>query len=174
MRAACVSSVLCTRVLVCQAQGSECEACEAKPGARHASSPFHPFYPRVKWLHLTFVPRVKNPPPRRSSLRVWSLLPVSLPNRCAVRNRAASVAACLRCSRHHRAVYRHGQKRTHSCAYISATTSHASGCKAICEAGVFTSRRRCRIIAKYICASSTCRVSCNIACNTSCISCNTH
>ena len=39
MRAACVSSVLCTRVLVCQAQGSECEACEdeAKPGARHAS-----------------------------------------------------------------------------------------------------------------------------------------
>ena len=38
MRAACVSSVLCTRVLVCKAQGSERGACEdeAKPGARHA------------------------------------------------------------------------------------------------------------------------------------------
>ena len=61
----------------------------------------------------------------------------------------------------HRAVYRHGQKRTHSCAYISATTSPASGCKAICESCIFTSRRRCRIIAKYMC-----RFSCNISCNT--------
>ena len=39
MRAACVSSVLCTRVLVCKAQGSERGrgSGEAKPGARHAS-----------------------------------------------------------------------------------------------------------------------------------------
>ena len=41
-RGACVTSVLCTRVLVCKAQGSECgrgsgEAeAVAKPGARHA------------------------------------------------------------------------------------------------------------------------------------------
>ena len=146
-RLACVQRACracCARVCSCARRraASVGEACEAKPGARHASSPFHPFYPRVKWLtsYSTFVPRVKNPPPRRSSLRVWSLLPVSLPNRCAVRNRAASVAACLRCSRHHRAVYRHGQKRTHSCAYISATTSPASGCKAICESCIFASR----------------------------------
>ena len=38
MRAACVSSVLCMRVIACKAQGSERGACEdeAKPGARHA------------------------------------------------------------------------------------------------------------------------------------------
>ena len=42
MRAACVSSVLCTRVIACKAQGSERGACEdeAKPGARHAELRF--------------------------------------------------------------------------------------------------------------------------------------
>ena len=36
---ACVTSVLCARVVVCKAQSSErgCGSGEAKPGARHAS-----------------------------------------------------------------------------------------------------------------------------------------
>ena len=42
----------------------------------------------------------KNAAPPILAPRVWSLLPVSLPNRCAVHNRAASAAACLRCSCH--------------------------------------------------------------------------
>ena len=64
----------------------------------------HPRAKRAKGqngLRLTFVPRVKkNAAPPILAPRVWSLLPVSLPNRCAVHNRAASVAACLRCSCH--------------------------------------------------------------------------
>ena len=49
------------------------------------------------------------------------------------RTQQSGVSRCLPAVHlpHHRAVYRHGQKRTHSCAYISATTSPASGCKAI-------------------------------------------
>ena len=135
----------------------------------------HPRAKRAKGqngLRLTFVPRVKKTPPRRSSLRVCGL---SCPSRCPIAvpyttERRQSLPACGAAATIEPSTD-NGQKRTHSCAYISATTSHASGCKSICEAGVFNFRQRCRIIAKHICASSTCRFSCNISCN---ISCNTH
>ena len=54
----------------------------------------------MKWLTSYFCPEGKKAAaPPIFARRVVFLAPVSLPNRCAVRNRAASVAACLRCSR---------------------------------------------------------------------------
>ena len=125
-RLACVQRACracCARVCSCARRraASAGEAVEAKPGARHASSPFHPFYPRVKWLTSYFCPEGKKAAaPPIFARRVVLLAPISLPNRCAVRNRAASVAACLRCSCHHRAVYRQWAKtHTFVCLYIS-------------------------------------------------------
>ena len=141
-RGSCVSSVLCTRVLVCKAQSSERRrgSGEAKPGARHASSPFHPFYPRVKWLTSYFCPEGKKPAaPSIFAPRVVSLARLAAQSLC--RTQQSGVSRCLPAvqpppsSR----LQTHGQKRTHSCAYISAATSPASGCKAICESFIFTS-----------------------------------
>ena len=71
-----------------------------KPGARRAT-PAGKKGKRAKWLTSYFCPEgKKNAAPPILAPRVWSLLPVSLPNRCAVHNRAASAAACLRCSCH--------------------------------------------------------------------------
>ena len=144
-RLACVQRACracCARVCSCARRraASVGEACEAKPGARHASSPFHPFYPRVKWLTSYFCPEGKEPAaPSIFAPRVVSLAHLAAQSLC--RTQQSGVSRCLPAVQlpHHRAVYRHGQKRTHSCAYISATTSPASGCKAICESFIFTS-----------------------------------
>ena len=116
--------------------------------------------PFVKW---TILPAGKNLIFPRVKIDLAPRAVVDLAAQSLCRTQQSGVIRCLPAVQlpHHRAVYRHGQKRTHSCAYISATTSPASGCKAICESCIFTSRRRCRIIAKYMC-----RFSCNISCNT--------
>ena len=51
-RAACVTSVLCTRVLVCRAHSSERGhggSGEAKPGARHAVERWSALFCAVEW-----------------------------------------------------------------------------------------------------------------------------
>ena len=106
-----------------------------KPGARHASCRILPAGKKGK-LFIT---------PLRASGKKVDLAPravVDLAAQSLCRTQQSGVSRCLPAVQlpHHRAVYRHGQKRTHSCAYISATTSPASGCKAICESCIFASR----------------------------------
>jgi hypothetical protein len=77
-RGACVSSVLCTRVLVCKAQSSERRrgSGEAKPGARHASlcAFFCSLCSRAN-TRSVHIPHAASKPHRQpTSLRSWLVL----------------------------------------------------------------------------------------------------
>ena len=126
-RGACVSSVLCTRMLVCTAQGSgrgrgggEAEAGQA----RCATCLWRKFTRGQKGqngLHLTFVPRVKKTPPRRSSLRVCGL---SCPSRCPIAvpyttERRQSLPACGAAATPSSRLQTWAKTHTFVCLYIS-------------------------------------------------------
>ena len=98
-RLACVQRACracCARVCSCARRraASVGEACEAKPGARHASSPFHPFYPRVKWLTSYFCPEGK----KTATADLRSACVVSLARLAAqslCRTQQSGVSRCL-------------------------------------------------------------------------------
>ena len=97
MRAACVSSVLCTRVLVCKAQGSECGR-GMRGEARCATCLFtlSPFLPAGEMAYILqyFCPEGKKPAaPSIFAPRVVSLARLAAQSLC--RTQQSGVSRCL-------------------------------------------------------------------------------